>query len=117
VCVNPSGCGTVFKLNKSGETILYGFKGTPDGESPQAGLIMDASGDLYGTTRGGGASSYGTIFKLDTTGTETLLYSFSFGADGNRPQAGLFMDSAGNLYGTTVSGGGSSEGVAFKLKP
>ncbi len=117
VCVNPSGCGTVFKLDKSGETALYRFKGTPDGEAPQAGLIMDAAGNLYGTTRGGGASGYGTVFKMDTAGTETLLYSFSFGADGNRPQAGLFMDSTGNLYGTTVGGGGSSEGVVFKLKP
>jgi uncharacterized repeat protein (TIGR03803 family) len=116
-CLLLSGCGVVFKLDKAGETVLYRFKGTPDAANAIAGLVMDSTGNLYGTTRGGGTSGYGAVFRLNTAGVETVLYSFTQGLDGNRPQAGLIMDSAGNLYGTTVSGGTSMEGVVFKLQP
>lgn len=81
--------------------LLYSFQGPPDGSNPYAGLIHDAKGNLYGTTRGGGASGPGTAFALSKTGKETVLYSFTGGADGAYPLAGLFRDSKGSLYGTT----------------
>jgi uncharacterized repeat protein (TIGR03803 family) len=96
------------------ETVVYTFKGGTDGAGPNA-LFMDAAGNLYGTTVQGGASDYGTVFKLDTKGNETVLYSFRGGADGQEPVAGVVMDSAGNLYGTTQYGGPYSGGIAFKL--
>jgi len=83
---------------------LYDFQDTPDGSQPVAGLVADSAGNLYGTTMTGGQSGNGTIFKLDKTGKETVLYSFSGGIDGSSPQSGLIMDSAGSLYGTTYYG-------------
>ena len=77
-------------------TVLYSFSAGTDGTQPHAGLIMDKAGNLYGTTASGGASDYGTVFKLDTTGTEIVLHSFS-GVDGQLPLAGLVMDKMGNL--------------------
>ena len=61
-------------------TLLYSFKGNPDGQTPEAGLIRDGAGNFYGTTSSGGPSGYGTVFKLDATGAETVLYSFTGGA-------------------------------------
>jgi uncharacterized repeat protein (TIGR03803 family) len=100
------GCGVVFKLDPSGiETILYSFEGLSDGRNPFGSLIMDAGGNLYGTTSAGGVSTgcsgCGTVFKIDTLGNESLLYTFAGGSDGANPEAGLIMDGAGNLYGTT----------------
>jgi uncharacterized repeat protein (TIGR03803 family) len=123
-CSPPSGCGVVFKLSPTGtETVLHTFTGGADGGYPSAGLIQDAAGNLYGTTGGGGATSTcnapygcGVVFKLSPTGAETVLHSFD-GADGAGPVAGLVRDAAGNLYGTTVSGGASGNGVVFKLSP
>jgi uncharacterized repeat protein (TIGR03803 family) len=109
-----SGAGVVFKLNKTGETVLHSFTGGADGGTPYAGLTRDSAGNLYGTTSGGGASGAGVVFKLDTTGTETVLHNFT-GGDGAKPSAGLIRDSAGNFYGTTVFGGASNWGVVFKL--
>src|SRR5437667_269978 len=112
---NPSGYGTVFKVDTSGnETLLHAFTNEPDGANPYAGLVTDKRGNLYGATASGGAFGGGTVFKLDTTGTEIVLHSFS-GTDGIQPQAGLVMDKAGNLYGTTVFGGASGGGTVFKL--
>jgi uncharacterized repeat protein (TIGR03803 family) len=120
-----SGFGTVFQVSKTGkETVLYSFTGTGgDGATPQAGLVRDAKGTLYGATFGGGASGHGTVFMLDKTGKETVLYSFSGGTDGGNPYFGyLIRDGAGNLYGTTQVGGDTSGGcgsggcgVVFKL--
>jgi len=110
--------GAVFKVDATGkETVLYSFSGPPtDGASPAAGLTQDATGNLYGTTWQGGASSYGAVFELDTTGTEKMLYSFlGFPIDGASPTAGLVRDAAGNLYGTTQSGGSDNYGTVFKL--
>jgi len=110
----------VFKLDPSGtETVIYSFAGPNkgDGSTPYAGLIMDAAGNLYGTTLQGGAFDWGTVFKIDTTGTETVLYSFTGGADGSQPQAGVIMDKNGNLYGTTPISGTKNHGVIFKLDP
>ena len=118
-----SGQGVVFKLKGTTETVLHSFSGA-DGSHPTAGLIHDKLGNLYGTTYYGGASGGGTVFKVDSTGTETVLYSFTGGSDGKWPQGRLVMDSAGNLYGTTYGGGimncdGGLHGcgVVFKLAP
>jgi uncharacterized repeat protein (TIGR03803 family) len=115
--------GTVFKVKKSGkEIVLHSFAG-PDGANPYASLIRDAKGNLYGTTEFGGHSNQcagtkpgcGVVFKLASTGRETVLYAFTGGADGSRPQAGLVRDENGNFYGTTVAGGASGAGAVFKL--
>src|SRR6266568_2410544 len=116
------GFGTVFKLDPLGNvTVLYSFKGGStggsDGAAPTGGLIMDAAGNLYGTTIAGGSSNAGTVFKLDPSGNETVLYSFKGGSDGASPYLGsLITDAAGNLYGTASSflalGG---FGTVFKL--
>jgi uncharacterized repeat protein (TIGR03803 family) len=112
-----SGGGTIFKVDKTGrEAVLYSFTGTGgDGANPYAGLVRDAKGNLYGTTFHGGASGYGTVFVLDTSGTETVLYSFSGIPDGANPYDALIRDSNGNLYGTTLSGGASGGGTIFKV--
>ena len=114
-----SGYGTVFKLDPSGtETVLYSFTNAGgDGAYPLAGLVMDAVGNLYGTTDDGGSSSYGTVFKLDSSGSETVLHSFtnSSSGDGAFPFASLVMDIAGNLYGTTIHGVSSGYVTVFKL--
>src|SRR2546426_835884 len=86
------------------------------GAYPTAGLIQDSAGNLYGTTEQGGASGYGTVYKLEPSGTFTVLHSFD-SSDGANPTAGLVQDSAGNLYGTTVSGGVSGAGTVYKLEP
>src|SRR2546421_545381 len=96
-------------------TVLYSFTGSTDGALPIAGLVRDKAGNLYGTTNGGGTSGAGTVFKLDTTGTETVLHSFTGSTDGSFPVAGLVRDKAGNLYGTTELGGTSGAGTVFKL--
>jgi uncharacterized repeat protein (TIGR03803 family) len=119
------GCGVVFKLDPFGnETIIHNFTGAPDGSSPVGALHLDDSGNLYGTTEGGGLScDCGTVFKLTTSGTETVLYRFTGTSDGGYPSDGLFLDSSGNFYGTT-NGGGSAPcggtygcGVVFMLTP
>jgi len=110
------GGGTVFELAKGSSTIttLASFNGT-DGANPGARLIMDSSGNLYGTADAGGTSSYGTIFKLAKgSSTITLLASFD-GTDGVNPDTGLIMDTSGNLYGTAFLGGASGDGTIFKL--
>jgi uncharacterized repeat protein (TIGR03803 family) len=110
--------GLVFKVSTNGhETVLYTFTGGADGADPQGGLIQDAAGNFYGTTSLGGAAGAGVVFKLDAKGNETVLYSFTGGADGAHPQAGVTMDSAGDLYGTTSDGGSAGLGVVFKLDP
>ena len=92
-----------------------------DGAAPQAGLIMDAAGNLYGTTAAGGDVGQGVVFRLASDGTETVLYSFCPQlmncADGAVPRAGLIMDAAGNLYGTASNGGDVGKGVVFELSP
>lgn len=116
-----------------GKQVLYAFTGGNDGAEPQAGVIMDGAGSLYGTTEGGGGSAHcsggcGTVFELarNTGGgyTESVLYSFTgYGGDGASPVSGVTMDSAGNLYGTTAyagnncTGGADGCGVVFKLAP
>ena len=93
--------------------MLHNFGNGTDGSTPQASLIFDGAGNLYGTTNSGGSYGGGTVFRFNAHG-ETLLYSFS-GEDGNNPYAGLILDGAGNLYGTTSGGGSDGEGVAFEI--
>jgi uncharacterized repeat protein (TIGR03803 family) len=127
-CQSPAGsCGVVFKLAPNGdgtwtESVVYAFTGSPDGANPVAGLIFDQAGNLYGTTAFGGNLSCGevgfgcgTVFKVDQTGILTVLHTFSGGADGASPYAGLVRDTAGNLYGTTYLGGRRNGGTVFKV--
>jgi uncharacterized repeat protein (TIGR03803 family) len=108
--------GTVFKLSRTGkETVLYSFSGGTDGGNPSTGLIEDAKNNFYGTTIAGGASGNGTVFKLGSTGKETVLYSLKGGADGALPFAGVILDARGNLYGTTIGGGAYGGGTVFKV--
>ncbi len=108
--------GVVFKVDPSGqETVLYTFTGGADGGNPYAGVIRDPAGNLYGTTISGGASYAGVVFKLSPSGQETVLYSFTGGADGGGPDAGVIRCSAGKLCGTTQSGGTAYWGVVFEL--
>jgi uncharacterized repeat protein (TIGR03803 family) len=109
--------GVVYKLDTSANyNVLYNFTGGADGNDPQAGVVLDALGNLYGTTLIGGASGLGVVFKVDTGGNQTVLYSFAGGADGNGPNAGVILDSSGNLYGTTTLGGGAANaGTVFKI--
>jgi uncharacterized repeat protein (TIGR03803 family) len=116
------GCGTVYKMEKKtagfAETVVYDFNGS-NGYAPGAELVFDKSGNLYGTTGGGGASGNGTVFRLSLAGgkwSETMLFSFD-GADGNGPAAILTSDGNGGYYGTTQGGGSSGLGVVFSLQP
>ncbi len=97
--------------------MLYAFSGGADGLKPVAPVLLDSSGNLYGTTcfGGSGNGANGVLFKVDATGNETVLYSFTGGTDGGSPAAGLTRDAAGNLYGTTLYGGGFEGGVIFEL--
>jgi uncharacterized repeat protein (TIGR03803 family) len=109
-----SNSGTIFKLGKSGLTVLHNFTGFVDGAYPSASLIRDPAGNLFGTTGGGGAGA-GVAFKLNPAGLETVLHSFgSRESDGVGPGE-LIRDSAGNLYGNTVQGGQFGSGTIFEL--
>jgi uncharacterized repeat protein (TIGR03803 family) len=109
--------GTVFKVTPGGtETLIYSFTGGADGSIPEAGLLQDAQGNLYGTTSAGGARNFGTVFKVTQAGVEKVLHSFT-GPDGIGPYAGLVRDKKGNFYGTTVMGGASNFGTVFKMTP
>jgi uncharacterized repeat protein (TIGR03803 family) len=122
--VGVKGCGTIFKISSSGKfSLLHTFTGT-DGANPQAGLIEDAAGNFYGTTTYGGSTGWGTVYKMDKTGHLTVLYSFLSNNnpnDGTQPASTLVRDSAGNLYGTTTSGGNVNDcegfgcGTVFKV--
>jgi uncharacterized repeat protein (TIGR03803 family) len=122
-----SGAGTVFELLHGSwkEKTLYDFNG-PDGDEPKAGLIFDKAGNLYGTTESGGKYSKGVVFKLAPVAKgkwkETVLHSFKGESDGEYPLGTLVFDTAGNLYGTTYNGGGGAAcgegcGTVFKLTP
>jgi uncharacterized repeat protein (TIGR03803 family) len=110
------GAGAVFKLSRKGNyKVLHSFAGSPDGAMPWAALVRDQADNFYGTTSIGGVFNLGTVFKLDPTGAETVLHSFTGVPDGSDPIAALIRDPAGNLYGTTQSGGTYSSGTVFKL--
>lgn len=112
-----SGQGTVFELSSSGTlTTLHTFTGgSSDGCYPYGTLARDKAGNFYGTTSSCGNSGYGTAFKVDAKGNETVLYSFSGSGDGEYPYAGLIRDKSGNLYGTAWKAGAYGYGTAWKL--
>jgi uncharacterized repeat protein (TIGR03803 family) len=100
------------------ESALYQFMGTPDGSFPASEVTFDAAGNIYGTTRHGGSSGQGTVYKLSPSGsgwTETVLYSFG-GSSGANPISGVIFDNSGNLYGTTIAGG-VGYGTVYQLTP
>lgn len=122
--------GVVYELSppasgsgKWTQTTLYAFTGANDGSDPQAALLMDAKGNLYGTTYSGGANGDGVVFELvapkkgSTAWTEKVLWTFAGGNDGSQPTASLIMDKSGNLYGTTDEGGSGVVGTVFELSP
>jgi uncharacterized repeat protein (TIGR03803 family) len=127
-CKALHGCGTVYTVRpKPGniwvpweETVLYQF-GTDDGSNPDYGdLVFDQAGNLYGTTRNGGAYLQGTVYELTpngVNGTERVLHSFAGLSDGATPLSGAIFDQAGNLYGSTSAGGTNGSGTAYQLKP
>ena len=120
-CNLYQGCGFVFRVDPTGKSvILYNFKGQPDGAEPLMPLVLDKAGNVYGLTEVGGTYNYGTIFKVDPAGNETVLYSFAGPPDGATPFDGVISDAAGNLYGTTSQGGtgncfGSGCGTVFEF--
>src|SRR5271168_346661 len=104
----------------SEEVVLHNFASPPNGAYPANGVILDEQGNLYGTTNGaysdvpgGGTNNAGVVFKIDPSGKETVLYSFTGGADGGNPGS-VILNWKGNLYGSTGSGG-AGYGVVFKL--
>ncbi|MGA2906031.1 MAG: choice-of-anchor tandem repeat GloVer-containing protein [Candidatus Korobacteraceae bacterium] len=124
-------CGVVFELQPPPtapptalapwtETVIHSFSG-PDGAYPgYADLLFDRQGNIYGTTTEGGEFGQGAVFELTPSNgawTESVIYSFSGFADGGTPYGGLIFDSAGNLYGTTTSGGQYQGGTVFELTP
>jgi uncharacterized repeat protein (TIGR03803 family) len=124
-----NGAGTVYRISPSGiETVLYSFGtnykaangNTTDGANPAAALVQGSDGNFYGTTTDGGASTYGTVFQITPTGTETVLYSFNpagVSNDGVNPSTALVQGTDGNFYGTTPVGGAGGGGNVFKVTP
>ncbi len=121
VC-GPSGCGTVFEVSPVAgdgwtETTLYNFNGQPDAGYPLANLILDAGGNLYGATPGGGADNFGSVFELSPTHgawVENVLYSFTGSANNGPGLSGPIMNRLGQLYG--LAGGGTNQhGIAYEL--
>jgi uncharacterized repeat protein (TIGR03803 family) len=101
--------------------ILYCFTSGSDGSDPVGVLAFDSRGNIYGATGQGGSANLGAVYRLTPGGvlgwTETVLYSFQGGSDGANPAAGVILDDAGNIYGTTSQGGSSGKGTVFKLTP
>ena len=109
--------GTVFKVTVATRelTTLHSFTGGMDGSSPNAGLIADGAGNLYGTTFQGGENNIGTVFEI-AVGTNQLTTLVDFnGENGAYPASSLTLDSVGNLYGTTANGGVNNDGTVFKI--
>jgi uncharacterized repeat protein (TIGR03803 family) len=131
--VAQGGCGTIFKLTPGGkETVLYGFSGSTDGADPQAALIIDEKGNLFGTATAGGNTNEcsenespgcGVVFEHSASGSQSVLYTFQGGNDGWSPVASLIEDKKGNLYGTTQAGGSTTAcngvgcGIIFRIAP
>jgi uncharacterized repeat protein (TIGR03803 family) len=114
------GFGTVFQLQPTGvHKVLYHFTGGADGATPAAGLTVGADGNLYGTTAAGGsftscANGCGVIFKITTSGTYSVQYTFD-GSHGSNPQSALALDTDGHFYGTTSAGGANGGGVFYSF--
>lgn len=110
------GFGTVYELSGAGERRLHNFTAGADGAYPQSPVVLDAQGNLYGAAFSyGGPSAGGTVFRINKTGQFSVLHTFMGGTDGSRPAAGLILDGAGNLYGTTEGGGNYGVGTVFMV--
>jgi uncharacterized repeat protein (TIGR03803 family) len=105
-------------------TVVYQFSGAPDGANPNGSLIVDGTGNLYGTTTSGGnyfcdstnaSGGCGTVFKVDKSGTETVLHAFNDNPDGKEPYSGLLPTRNGTAYGTTYFGGSAFDGIVFEV--
>jgi uncharacterized repeat protein (TIGR03803 family) len=123
-CAFPSTCNLLPTLPSQAQTekIIYRFSGGTDGTTPEAGLVLDTNGNLYGVTENGGPNYAGTVFELSPgsggTWTKTVLYSFnSGGGDVSFPVSNLVFDAKGNLYGICFDGGVHSAGGIFELSP
>jgi uncharacterized repeat protein (TIGR03803 family) len=130
-CANGLGCGSIFKIAPDGsKKTLYAFKGMVDGLYPYSGVVADKDGNLYGATAGGGDMSCGpvagcgVVFKYSRKGEFSVLHAFTAGADGSFPNGSVSVDAAGNVYGTTNTGGtGTCDGptpgcgTVFKITP
>jgi uncharacterized repeat protein (TIGR03803 family) len=123
-----TGNGVVFELSPGGssytETTLHSFDSATDGVEPRTGVILDAAGNLYGTTESGGSIGYGAVFEVSPPAkagrpwTEAVLHNFGFSPDGGSPgYSTLVLDKSGSLYGTTQTGGTMKNGVVFKIAP
>ena len=117
--------GTVFEMTPGSDgtwtmSTIYGFSGGDDGAIPYSPLVIDAAGNLYGTTSQGGSTGNGVVYKL-TPGpggwTYSVLYTFNGSDDGSWPVGTIVLDTAGNLYGTTSQAGADGWGTVFKLAP
>ena len=116
--INNLGAGVFFKLTPAGaETVTWNFGAGMDGQNPNGDLAVDAGGNFYGTTYGGGLYGGGTVFKITPTGQETVLWNFGSGTDGQQPFGSVVLGQDGNLYGTTTAGGTYSLGTVFRLTP
>jgi uncharacterized repeat protein (TIGR03803 family) len=118
------GFGVVYELTPSGlgwtENVIYSFQNTFDGREPFGGLVMDAAGNLYGSTYSGGIGCGGTVFELSPSNggwSFAVLYGLTGGNQGGGPESSLTFDSGGNLYGTTWGDGAFQCGNVFKLTP
>lgn len=109
--------GILYRLGKGGLTILHSFMGgTTDGCNAVGVPSVDKNGNIYGVTSSCGTGQYGTVWKVSKTGAETVLHNFAGGAsDGQYPLSGVVLDSNGNLYGSTETGGMSDLGTAYRL--
>ena len=100
------------------ETVVYNFANPPDAYGPQSSLVVDAAGNMFGTTFSGGVNNLGALYMVTPSGTESVVYSFTGQPDGSHPIAGLFRDpKTGNLYGTTEYGGTTNNGTVFTVTP
>jgi uncharacterized repeat protein (TIGR03803 family) len=121
------GCGTIYRIGPNdAEVVVHAFAGGCDGALPNAGLVADKSGNFYGTTGLGGVCNndegYGTVYKLTPDGTESVVYAFTGGSDGDNPGGSLTVDGKGNLYGEAGGGAGTGCngagcGVVFEVTP
>lgn len=114
-----NGLGTIFTVDRNGggEEVDYSFTGGSDGANPVGGLVEDGTFDLYGTTKNGGDSGFGTVFELIPFGGGfKVLHTFTAGlVDGANPEGTPVLDADGNLYGTTLEGGTLGQGTVFKI--
>jgi uncharacterized repeat protein (TIGR03803 family) len=112
-------CGVVYRIAPAGtQTVLYSFSGgSSDGAAPYSGVVRDRSGNLYGTSYGNGTDACGLVYKIDTSGQEQILHTFTCGNDGGDPFGGVVFDLAGNLYGAAATSGIYGGGTLFKIQP